>query len=324
MISIIIPAYNGAKFLKNISLPSLGRQTFQDYEAIVIDDGSRDETEKIIREFAAKNQRIKYLKHDSNRGLAAALNSGFHAATGEIICFLEQDDAWLKNKLNEQNALMDVDTDLVVAKFFTFNPRTKKITGQGAGNFSTLMFRKNFLARFFPLPEDKKFLGIEDGILAARLALAETADTLKTAVSSVMADISKTTIIKSAVDAQATTTKKDFQKTQVTPAPLVLFARHPSSLSGAHRPEAMIKKYRAALTEFQNEKSPALKKLKHFWRTHLFYNRLMSIWPRSTQKIIYAVAATINYGRSRLTTRHLKKISGYAEAQMIIENINLD
>jgi glycosyltransferase involved in cell wall biosynthesis len=112
-VSVIIPAYNVAPYIGE-TLDSVFAQTFADYEAIVINDGSPD-TEDLERALARFIDRINYLKQE-NRGASAARNTGVRAARGELIAFLDADDLWLPNYLNEQiTFIQERDCDLVCA-----------------------------------------------------------------------------------------------------------------------------------------------------------------------------------------------------------------
>jgi len=98
-ISVIIPTYNRADMVGR-AVQSVLNQTYQDFEIIIIDDGSTDSTEEIIRGF--HDPRIRYIRHERNRGGSAARNSGICAAQGEYIAFLDSDDEWLPQKLEKQ------------------------------------------------------------------------------------------------------------------------------------------------------------------------------------------------------------------------------
>ena len=90
MVSIIVPVYNGEKFL-NRCVKSILAQTDTDFELILVDDGSKDNSGKICDEFAAKDCRIKVI-HQKNAGVSAARNAGLDAAAGEYIGFVDVDD----------------------------------------------------------------------------------------------------------------------------------------------------------------------------------------------------------------------------------------
>src|SRR5437870_2295504 len=117
-ISIIIPAYNATSYIGE-TLESAFAQTFIEYEVIVVNDGSPD-TEAFERVLDPYGDRIRYLKQE-NRGASAARNTGLRAARGEFIAFLDADDLWLPNYLNEQMAFIrEHDVDLICADAIVF------------------------------------------------------------------------------------------------------------------------------------------------------------------------------------------------------------
>ena len=93
----MIPVFNGERFIGDAIRSALG-QTFRDFEIIVVDDGSIDQTEKIVRQFS---DRVAYHRQE-NRGAAAARNLGVMCASGEWIAFLDADDIWYPQKLAVQ------------------------------------------------------------------------------------------------------------------------------------------------------------------------------------------------------------------------------
>ncbi len=101
-VSIVIPTYKRSAILKR-SLKSVLAQTFQNYEVLVVDDCSGDDSETVVKDFG--DRRIRYLKHQTNKGGSAARNTGVREATGEYVAFLDSDDEWLPNKLEKQLAL---------------------------------------------------------------------------------------------------------------------------------------------------------------------------------------------------------------------------
>jgi glycosyltransferase involved in cell wall biosynthesis len=92
LISVIIPAYNAEKYLAE-ALDSIVSQDYQPHEVIVVDDGSTDNTAAIVKSYPE----ARYV-YQSNRGLAAAKNTGLTHATGGLISFLDSDDIWLPSK----------------------------------------------------------------------------------------------------------------------------------------------------------------------------------------------------------------------------------
>ena len=100
LISIIIPAFNAASVLGD-ALRSVQQQQYPHFEALVVDDGSADETAAVARSFVEHDQRFVLLQQ-AHRGISAARNAGLAAARGEWIAFLDADDTWLANKLARQ------------------------------------------------------------------------------------------------------------------------------------------------------------------------------------------------------------------------------
>ncbi|MFS8117396.1 MAG: glycosyltransferase family 2 protein, partial [Microcoleus sp.] len=99
-VSVIIPAYNGDRYIVQ-AVESVFAQTYTNWEIIVVDDGSTDETHQVLQPYLDK---IRYI-YQENRGVAAARNRGIQEAKGEFIAFLDQDDFFLPDKLAAQIAL---------------------------------------------------------------------------------------------------------------------------------------------------------------------------------------------------------------------------
>ncbi len=102
-ISVVIPAYNAMAYLPK-TIESLWRQTWADFEAIIVNDGSTDNTAEWVSTIVDK--RVKLVSQE-NRGLAGARNTGIAHAQGEYIAFLDADDLWEKTKLDKQLACLD-------------------------------------------------------------------------------------------------------------------------------------------------------------------------------------------------------------------------
>ena len=116
LISIIIPCYNCERYFSQL-FNTLTKQTYSHWEAICIDDGSTDNTEKLLTEYARKDNRIKYF-YQTNQGAAKARAYGISKASGEFITFLDADDTLSCNALEKfLKAFADADTDIVVSGF---------------------------------------------------------------------------------------------------------------------------------------------------------------------------------------------------------------
>ncbi len=92
MVSVIIPVYNGEKFIQD-AIESVLAQTYKDYEIIVVNDGSTDNTEEVLKPYIDKRL-IRYF-YQENKGVSAARNKGIREARGEYIAFLDADDVWV-------------------------------------------------------------------------------------------------------------------------------------------------------------------------------------------------------------------------------------
>ena len=95
--SIIIPSYNRASFIKE-TIDSILNQTFQEWECIVVDDGSKDNTKEVVQEIIKTDNRVRYV-YQENAERSAARNNGIKHASGEYICFLDSDDAFTPDHL---------------------------------------------------------------------------------------------------------------------------------------------------------------------------------------------------------------------------------
>ena len=101
MVSIVMPAYNAAGTLCS-SIDSVITQTYSDWELLIIDDASQDETPQIAQAAARQDNRIRYLVNEYNLGTAETRNRGVAQAGGEWIAFLDSDDLWKPDKLEKQ------------------------------------------------------------------------------------------------------------------------------------------------------------------------------------------------------------------------------
>ena len=101
-VSIIIPTYNCARYIGR-ALDSVCAQTYKDYEILVVDDGSTDDTKDVVMQYGRK---VTYL-YQQNRGVSAARNHAILKANGELLAYLDADDMWYPEKLERQVAFLD-------------------------------------------------------------------------------------------------------------------------------------------------------------------------------------------------------------------------
>ena len=105
-VSIIVPVYNGAEFLEE-TIASVRNQTWQNWELLLVDDCSKDQSYEIMKRLAAEDERIVPLWQEQNGGAARARNRGVMEASGRYIAFLDADDLWMPDKLTHEMEFMD-------------------------------------------------------------------------------------------------------------------------------------------------------------------------------------------------------------------------
>ncbi|MCR4337151.1 MAG: glycosyltransferase [Candidatus Omnitrophica bacterium] len=153
-VSIITPTFNQAKFLPE-TMDSVLQQTFQDFEHIIIDDGSTDNTRRIVEEYQKKYpSKIKYIAQ-KNAGPACARNRGIEEAKGEYIAFLDSDDLWAPTRLEEGVKILDAQPTIVlvhgeIIRIDEDGKILKKLNRNPAGLsghiFKSLLLRKAHIA----------------------------------------------------------------------------------------------------------------------------------------------------------------------------------
>ncbi len=105
LVSIIVPVYNAEKFIRD-TLETVKAQTYKNWELILVDDCSIDNSVNIIKSYIKDDKRISLIAQNKNNGAAITRNKGIEKATGRYICFLDADDLWDSNKIEEQLKFM--------------------------------------------------------------------------------------------------------------------------------------------------------------------------------------------------------------------------
>jgi glycosyltransferase involved in cell wall biosynthesis len=113
LVSIIIPNYNGAKYLP-YCIQSVLNQTYSNWELIIVDDCSTDNSVSIVDQYIKKDSRIQLLKNGTNSGVMKTRNKAVEIAKGDIFAFLDSDDIWHENKLQEQIAIYKMNPNIVL------------------------------------------------------------------------------------------------------------------------------------------------------------------------------------------------------------------
>ena len=132
-ISIIMPVFNGEKTISN-SIQSVLNQTYKNWELILIDDGSSDQTISIIQSYIHQDSRIIFLQNRQNLGVSYTRNKGIAKSSGNWIAFLDSDDQWHPDKLKKQVRVIER------------NPKVDLVyTG------SSFFYSQDLAARMFPV-----------------------------------------------------------------------------------------------------------------------------------------------------------------------------
>lgn len=105
LVSIITPTFNSANFVEE-TIKSVLSQTYPNWEMIIVDDCSCDNTEEVVSQYVREDKRIKYIRLEKNSGAAVARNKAMREAEGEYMAFLDSDDMWTAEKLSEQLSYM--------------------------------------------------------------------------------------------------------------------------------------------------------------------------------------------------------------------------
>ena len=170
-VSVIMPCYNVAQYVGE-AIESILNQTFSDFEFIIINDGSTDDTAQIIRRYAAQDKRIKFIDNTQNQGFIAVSNQCLDVAMGDYIAKMDSDDISVPERLETQVAFLDANPNIgmVGAAYKTFgafertivNPKTIKLFDLLSGCKTTIvMFRRNIIEKHH-LRYDSKFVACED------------------------------------------------------------------------------------------------------------------------------------------------------------------
>lgn len=117
LISVIMPAYNAGRFIAE-AIMSVKDQTYTNWELLVLDDGSTDDTCAVVEKLAAEDPRIKLLPNAQNMGVAKTRNRGFDLCRGEYAALLDSDDRWYPNKLEKQlNLALQAGADVIYCSY---------------------------------------------------------------------------------------------------------------------------------------------------------------------------------------------------------------
>ncbi|WP_026526745.1 glycosyltransferase family 2 protein [Butyrivibrio sp. VCD2006] len=140
-ISIVVPVYNAGNFILE-TIEMVRQQTYENFELILVDDASTDNSVELIEKAAKDDNRIKLIKKASNTGAAAARNAGISAATGRYLAFLDADDIWIKDKLEKELAFLQEKKAAFVFTAYEFGDENANPTGRVVYVPETLTFKQ--------------------------------------------------------------------------------------------------------------------------------------------------------------------------------------
>lgn len=151
-ISIIVPVYNAGKYIEE-TIRMVEKQTFKNWELILVDDCSADNSREIIQKYLdgrnsqkkeeqEKKDQIRLIKKEKNEGAAMARNTGMDAARGRYIAFLDADDIWMADKLEKELAFMEEKQAAFVCTSYEFGDERARGTGKIVHVPETLTYKK--------------------------------------------------------------------------------------------------------------------------------------------------------------------------------------
>jgi len=158
LISILLTSYNHKQFLPE-AINSILNQIFQDFELIIVDDYSTDNSRQIIKKYANLDKRIKPIFHERNLGVASCLNDALKIARGKFIALIDSDDIWVKTKLKEQLEILQKNENLIIwneGKLIdqygtpigiTFTQKYNATDKKKSGNIFLELIKQNFILK---------------------------------------------------------------------------------------------------------------------------------------------------------------------------------
>lgn len=124
-----MPTYNLAPFIAE-AINSVMSQTYTNWELIIVDDGSKDNTKEIVKDLTSKSTKIRYISFEKNKGISKARNHGISLAKGQFLAFLDSDDVWLKEKLEIQTSFLirEKEASFVFSSYRRMSSNGKKVS----------------------------------------------------------------------------------------------------------------------------------------------------------------------------------------------------
>ncbi|OWY65471.1 hypothetical protein B7486_41835 [cyanobacterium TDX16] len=149
LVSVVIPAYKRDRVIERV-IRSVLKQTHQNFEILVVDDGSKDDTESVVSSLSEEDSRIRYFCHDTNRGAQAARNTGARKARGEWIAFLDSDDYFTPNSLEARLLVAQSESVKVVHSKCLILKEDESMTTYGTPELDSYIYHE-LLTHYGPL-----------------------------------------------------------------------------------------------------------------------------------------------------------------------------
>ena len=157
LITVVMPNYNGHRFVEQ-AIDSVLHQTYPNFELLVVDDCSKDDSLSLIQQKAQSDKRIKVIALEHNAGVANARNVGIKEARGEFIALLDNDDLWTEDKLERQLVLANKGADIVYCSYDFIDEQNNSIARfieQMPDNTCAVLMLHSIL------PEDSQYYGTD-------------------------------------------------------------------------------------------------------------------------------------------------------------------
>lgn len=184
LVSVIVPVFNRSSTIRT-ALDSILKQTYRDWEVLVVNDGSTDDTASVIETYASKDPRIRILRHGERKGAQAARNTGIRASQGKWVAFLDSDDQWLPDSLQlrlnlaKDKGLFVVHSDCFILRVGCVDPQPfdvppmqgqiyRELLRRYGPLFPALLVSKDALVQIGYL--DEKIVSFQEWDTAIRLA----------------------------------------------------------------------------------------------------------------------------------------------------------
>lgn len=214
-VSVIMPAYNVEKYVTE-AIESILNQTFTDFEFIILNDGSTDNTAKIIEKYAKQDKRIKFINNKKNKGFIASLNECLDVAKGEYVAKMDSDDISKPDRLAKQVEFLEIHPDYGMVgcglqafqddTFMRINPPEVRVSDFLFGCKTTIFLARREIIEKYHLRFDSDYFAAEDMEFYSRFARYAKIYNLQEVL--YLYRVHGASVSKEKADIQAKTTKK--------------------------------------------------------------------------------------------------------------------